>query len=178
MDKASIKIILQKYSEVFPIPVGTIANELGISVYTTSELPSNTSGSIVKEDNGQFTIYVKEGQSQVRQRFTIAHEIGHFVQHGGELETGIEMISPITKKPVMALHRPDLHADVPDDIKQRERQADQFAADLLMPKDTFERVWDSSTSLKEVADYFGVSQMAANVRALLLNLGYFDESVV
>jgi len=177
MNTAKAKAVIQEYASTFPIPVGSLANALGISVYTTLDLPPNTSGSIVREDDGAFTIYVKEGQSQARQRFTIAHEIGHFVEHGEELGNGEEMISPITKKTVAALHRPDMGAVVSDEIKEREREADQFAADLLMPKEEFEKVWESSNSLKEVADHFGVSQMAANVRAILLNLGYFDESV-
>ena len=53
--------------------------------------------------------------------------------------------------------------------------ADQFAANLLMPEAPFREVWSKAQSLKDVADYFGVSGMAANVRAALLDLGYFDE---
>jgi len=170
------KKIIAEFSATFPVPVGTIANALNIKVYTTSDLPPNTSGSIVREGHGQFVIYVKEGQSPARQRFTIAHEIGHFIQHSKELHSGEEMISPITKKAVV-MHRPDSQKDMSEDIKEREREADQFDAELLMPKDEFEKVWISSNSLKDVADHFGVSQMAANVRAILLNLGYFDEAV-
>lgn len=178
MNATDAKKIISQYAGVFPVPVGTIAQALGIKVYTTLDLPPNTSGSIVKEDNDQFTIYVKEGQSPRRQRFTIAHEIGHFVQHSDELAEGEEMVSPVTKKAVVAMHRPDDSKSMSEDVKGREQEADQFAADLLMPKEEFEKIWIASNTLQEVADYFGVSQMAANVRALLLNLGYFDESIL
>lgn len=177
MNATEAKRIISEYTGTFPVQVGSIAKALGINVYTTAELPPNTSGSIMKEDDNTFAIYVREGQSPRRQRFTIAHEIGHFVEHGEELNTGQEITSPITKKTAVVMHRPDSNVTIDDSIREREAEADQFAADLLMPREEFEKVWSTSNSLSQVADYFGVSQMAANVRALLLNLGYFDESV-
>lgn len=176
MDITKAKTIIGNFVNQFPVPVGDIANALGIDVYTTTDLPPKTSGSIVKEKDDKFVIYVKSGQPQGRQRFTIAHEIGHFIEHGNELAVGQEMVSPITKKK-LALHRPDSVVDVPEEVREREREADQFAADLLMPKDEFTRIWNLAGSLQEVADYFGVSPMAANVRGVLLKLGYFDESI-
>lgn len=175
MDTTQAKEIIEPFTNSFPVKVGSIANALGLNVYLTNDLPPNTSGSIVHEKDGNYSIYVKEGQSPQRQRFTIAHEIGHFVEHGDELNPGQEIISPLTKKPPV-LHRKEKEAISVDD-KSKEKEADDFAANLLMPEVEFKKVWDKANTLSEVASYFGVSQMAANIRGIILKLGYFDESI-
>jgi len=172
MDQQTIDAIVDKYKSTFPVPVGQIAEELSISVISTLDLPSGMSGSISKEDDG-YIIYVNGSQSLRRQRFTIAHELGHFIKHRDELDSTDEILNP-TKK--VLLRRNTSSSSIPNDgIKQREVEADQFAGELLMPEITFKDVWVKAQNLKDVADYFGVSQMAANVRAALLGLGYFDE---
>ncbi|HJP81451.1 MAG TPA: ImmA/IrrE family metallo-endopeptidase [Candidatus Saccharimonadales bacterium] len=167
------KKLLKKYKSNFPVHVGKLAEELGLTVISTTDLPSGMSGSISKEDE-RYIIYVNSGQSMRRQRFTIAHEIGHFLQHRDFLDTADEILNPAKK---IMLGRPDSGSRAPVDTieRQREYEADNFAGELLMPKEIFEDIWLKAESLKDVADYFNVSAMAANVRAALLGLGYFDE---
>ncbi|HKU18830.1 MAG TPA: ImmA/IrrE family metallo-endopeptidase [Candidatus Saccharimonadales bacterium] len=165
--------ILERYKWAFPVQVGKLAEELGLTVVSTTDLPQGMSGSISKEGE-HYVVYVNAKQPLRRQRFTIAHEIGHFLEDRDYLDQADEILNP-TKKAI--LNRSS-RAAASDDLAERRREyvADQFAGDLLMPEAPFKEVWSKAQCLKDVADYFGVSEMAANVRAALLDLGYFDES--
>jgi Zn-dependent peptidase ImmA (M78 family) len=96
-----------------PVPVEEMADKLGIKI---SRAPSSDfSGLLIRKD-GRALIGVNSNEAQVRQRFTIAHEIGHFVLH--------------PKK--------DAFVDYRDNKKNamrtpREIHANMFAAALLMP---------------------------------------------
>lgn len=164
---------LKRYQSSFPVAVGQLAQDLGLTVVSTDDLPTGMSGSISKE-NDQYVIYVNAQQPLRRQRFTIAHEIGHFLKHKKYLDLADEILNP-TKKAVLNRRNEGAAASLDLSERQREYAADQFAANLLMPEAPFREVWSKAQSLKDVADYFGVSGMAANVRAALLDLGYFDE---
>lgn len=93
------------------IDVEEIAKKLGFSLsYTIME----ESGKL--EDS---TINVNLLDAEVRQRFTIAHEVGHFLLHD----------------PIDTMYR-DVTLRRYENIVERikERQANSFAAELLMPK--------------------------------------------
>ncbi len=60
-------------------------------------------------------IVVRGASNARRRRFTIAHEIGHFVLHPGRLA-------------------PERGGAVNEAWRLQEREADQFAAELLMPE--------------------------------------------
>jgi Zn-dependent peptidase ImmA (M78 family) len=167
------RTILERYRDTFPVPVGQLAEDLRLTVVSTSDLPSGISGSISKEGD-QYVIYVNAKQSPRRQRFTIAHEIGHYLQDKPYLDEADEILNP-SKKAILARTDTGPASLVGNEVRKREYSADQFAGNLLMPETTFKEVWTSAQCLKDVADYFGVSEMAANVRAALLGLGYFDE---
>lgn len=170
MTTEQIQAIIDKYKDQVPVKVGAIAEELGISLVSTTELPPNNSGSLVKEKNGRYTIYVDQTDSIRRQRFTIAHEIGHFVEH--HHREFLDKVGEILNARKTLYTRPNGTAEATT-YKKIEKEADAFAGDLLMPKDKFIQVWENAQTLREVADTFGVSEMAANVRAAVLGLGVF-----
>lgn len=165
--------IIAKYTTSFPVHVGKLAEELGLTVISTADLPEGMSGSIAKEGD-DYVIYVNSAQPLPRQRFTIAHEIGHYLKHKPYLDTTDEILNP-TKKVLLSRRSSD-SLPAGSEARKREQEADDFAAELLMPELSFKDFWVKAQSLKDVANYFGVSVMAANVRAALLGLGYFDEA--
>lgn len=168
------KQMLSRYKSTFPVQVGKLAEELGLTVVSTTDLPHGMSGSISKEGD-RYVVYVNAAQPLRRQRFTIAHEIGHYLKHKSYLDQTDEILNPAKKA---ILNHKDGAAAEMNDLEERRREyaADKFAGDLLMPEATFKDVWAKAQCLKDVADFFGVSDMAANVRAALLGLGYFDET--
>ena len=99
-------------------------------------------------------IYVNNNDPSTRQRFTIAHEIGHiFIE--GEQE----------------------HVDYrTDSNSEKELMMNAFAAELLMPVDVFKEKWYGfNKNIITIADYFYVSLSAVRIRAR--NLGLFTYAI-
>jgi Zn-dependent peptidase ImmA (M78 family) len=100
-----------------PTPIEDVARSLDIRI---SRAPSaEFSGLLIRKD-GRALIGVNSSEAPVRQRFTIAHEIGHFILHPQK-----DAFVDFRKE------RSEGEVKFP-----RERQADMFAAALLMPRKT------------------------------------------
>jgi Zn-dependent peptidase ImmA (M78 family) len=100
--------------------------------------------------NGEAHIYVNVGQALTRQRFTVAHEIGHLILH----------------EPGRAFR--DTWSSTDTNIA--EVQANNFAANLLMPSWMVNALASGGTYVESLADKFRVSPEAMRYR--LQNLGY------
>lgn len=150
--------IIRKHQKSAPVQTIPIAEALGLSCYRVASWTDATSGMIVRDperggDSG-FAIYVNAKHSDVRRRFTIAHEIAHFVLHRDLIGDGI------TED---ALYRSGLSDAV-------EREANGLAAEILMPRHLI-RAWFAKglRNPAELADMFEVSVQAMEYR--LNNLG-------
>lgn len=137
-----------------PPPVKTIelAEALGINVYYV-DWPDDISGRIQKDPvNGGksgYAILVNQKHHPNRRRFTIAHEIAHFVLHQDLIGDGIYDD---------ALYRSGLPRPV-------EFEANRLAADILMPLSTLgEALNQSPASVEELAEKFQVSKSAMSIR--------------
>ena len=74
---------LSKFWDIFaeaPVRVGLIAERLGLDVVSLT-LPTDISGLIRKNANGSYEIQVNNTDAAVRQRFTVCHEIAHYLLH-------------------------------------------------------------------------------------------------
>jgi Zn-dependent peptidase ImmA (M78 family) len=142
---------LSPIDDVFVVPVGEICEKLGLKA-EFKELKDGLSGYL---DQKTKTIVINENYPATRNLFTVAHEIGHFVLHDG------------------SQNRFDQYHKYTAEELKREWQANEFAGDLLMPKYKFESVFkELKPRIKGIADFFGVSQKAVEVRAF--NLGLID----
>jgi IrrE N-terminal-like domain len=88
-----------------------------------------------------------------RQRFTIAHEIGHWVCHC--LEGKAPHLEPSYCRPVDMTTAAE---------RALEREANVFAAELLMPEAAVRAMWAATADVAAVADGLGVSPLAAQWR--------------
>lgn len=158
----------EKFNEI-PVPVIAIAKELGIKIYEASDFSRTQSGSIKKE-KGRYVIYLNGLDHPTRKRFTIAHEIGHFLLHRDYLNQGNEAITEI-KQPVTELNRPADPTPMNEAERKREIEANRFAAELLMPSEEFKEAFKQANNVEDIADKFYVSSSAVAVRAKDL-LGY------
>jgi Zn-dependent peptidase ImmA (M78 family) len=96
------------------------------------------------------TIRINANHHPLRQRFSLAHELGHIVLgHEGMLHKRI--------------HEEGLKEEF-------EREANEFAGELLMPIRLFKDCYEVCKNLDTMADLFGVSKHAAYVRAIKLRL--------
>jgi Zn-dependent peptidase ImmA (M78 family) len=147
--------LLSVYSEplVPPINVLKLCQDVGINVYATNfteEDGEDVSGSIEIEDRKP-VIYVNQEHPETRQRFTIAHELGHWFS-GHLADTNDKIIDNATC-------RRSSYWD------EKERQANKFAAELLMPSILLKKAITSG--IKDVHDLallFNVSVEAMSYR--------------
>ena len=116
------------------------------------------SGSVVIESVKNFKIYLSKYTSANRDRFTVAHELGHYVLH--------YFIK--SRKEDQALGRMVCTRAGEGRV---EWEANWFAAGFLMPEDLFLSIFHKeSGDLDLVAERFGVSRSATEVRARVLRL--------
>ena len=130
-----------------------IANDLGLNVWEMHELPENISGKIFKDplNGGEsgYSIGVKASESYRRKRFTIAHEIAHFILHRDKI--GDELSDD-------AMYRSGLST-------KEEVQANQLAADILMPVQLIRKLQERGcTAVSVLAAELEVSEPAMRVR--------------
>ena len=160
--------ILEKLNIKRPaVNVEKIARERGLKVIPY-EL-GDVSG-VLYVDKGRGTIGYNPNESEVRIRFTIAHELGHYELHRLNKEIFVD------NKKFTVLFR-DQRSSTGEVVIEQEANA--FAAALLMPKDLLTQEIakrqidlsdDNSDVIKDLAAKFKVSTQAMTFRIANLNL--------
>lgn len=144
-----------------PIPVDKIAKALGVQI-RYSPLDEELSGMIFIKD-GIPIIGVNALHHPHRQRFTIAHELGHYMLHRNLLSNEVHV-----DKQFKILMRNSKSSTGTDAM---EVEANKFAAELLLPEFLIEDVLAHSTfdiddpaPLDELAKKFRVSKQMLEYR--------------
>ena len=143
-----------------PVPVADIAKKLGIALRFTP-LDAGLSGMIFRK--GVACIVVNSLHHPNRQRFTLGHEIAHFLLHmqdiGGEVHVD---------KKFLAFAR-DMKSS--EGWDRKEIEANRFAAELLVPRDFLARELrgqvvdlEDDASVSDLADNFQVSRQVMTFR--------------
>jgi Zn-dependent peptidase ImmA (M78 family) len=139
------------------VNVEAIASKLKIKV-VRDQLSDNISGVFIKKDSN-LVLGVNSNHSITRQRFTIAHEIGHYLLHSNET-----LHLDKDKNDSEIFFRSDVSS-------LNEVEANHFAAELLMPQELVQRCIDHDiTSIFQLSNLFNVSEDAIKYR--LINLGF------
>lgn len=150
-----------------PVRVEQLAADLGCIVSRRPFDDEDISGLLLRD--GETTmIGINSVHGENRQRFTIAHEIGHLTLHPGR--------PMILEKIVRVNLRDPLSSQATD---RQEIEANQFAAALLMPRDFILSEWrrlldrlarpSKEDCIQKLAAKFDVSALAMEYR--LTNLG-------
>ena len=116
--------------------VNHIQKQRDLSVYPWA-FGNNTDGIQITEEE-KATIGYNKSQHPHRQRFTVAHEIGHLLL--GHTEKNFIL---------------DLNSKKPEEI-----EANQFAAELLMPLEMIKRDLQNKKNAKDIANEYNVSEEA------------------
>ncbi len=126
-------------------------DELGGQVrYLDIDSLSERQETIIVHGTNDFEIYLLSYTSPIRDRFTIAHELGHYYLH-----------SRLGEIPIVA----NRHGS-----SRVEWEANWFAAGFLMPKTIIRREVESIESKTALAGIFGVSEVAVDVRLKSLGI--------
>ncbi len=148
--RAVARNILNKHKISSPpvdVPALIAAEAPGFRVIYEEGWPDHLSGLTSRAEQ---TIRINKKHPPLRQRFTLAHELGHIC-----LEHETILSDRIDEETIG---------------KECEREADEFAGELLMPIEMFKRAFRSNPNLETLAEMFQVSTTAVSVRALKLHL--------
>jgi len=166
-------------SEGQPVRVEALIEALGIELDARAELEASISGNIQRRSDGTYVIRTNQREHDYRRRFTMAHELGHYILHrsildqmGGTNDTTMyrtEIKAPVYNSQISKLH---------------EQQANSFAANLLMPEEAVRSAWakearisthpNKLTPLQPLYRKFRVSPSSMKWRLRNLGLSFFE----
>ena len=151
----------------FPINVGDIAKEYSAQICPEAPITLVSGKSLPGFEGGLFKappgkkegwgiFYNSDIRSQGRINFTLAHELGHYLQHRNQYPEGI------------SCGEQDFYR-WESEYGQVEHQANQFAANLLMPLDDYRKeispnVKIDTLMIDHITERYGVSLLAALLR--------------
>lgn len=148
------KAVVEQFLAEYPVKLGAMAAALGVKVLR-STLPRGISGQIGQEE-GVFFIRINRHEAKHRQRFTLAHEVAHYLLHrhkiiddGGWSENVL------------------LRSGQPANI---EFEANRLASDLIIPSGLLEAVTAeyngplTDEAIDDLSSKFGVSRMAMEIK--------------
>lgn len=149
IDKDTLNLIKRLQTSP-PVNIVGIAKMIGLAVWEDADLATGVSGKIFRDSkNGGslgYSIVIRAQDSIARKRFTVAHELAHYVLHRNLFKD--LLIED-------ALYRSGLSSSI-------EAQANGLAADLLMPWSLLAPVSDQPVD--RLAKMFQVSEEAMRIR--------------
>ena len=157
----AIKLLKDNGIKSIPIDINAICKKEKITV-SVKDLTSaekkherEISGALLVRGNER-NIFVNINDVPTRQRFTIAHELGHYFLHHNE-----------------AASENDLIISFRGERNEKEFEADFFAAELLMPEEQVSKAYKqlSIPFVSILATQFNVSNAAMRYRLNELGLG-------
>lgn len=161
-----VEIIRSELSIPCPIEdIDSLVNLLGGELVLIND-PLLLDGRVYKLDNDEgckFRIEINKDTSKNRKKFTVAHELGHLFMHMGYIFNSEVWEQQKTGDCYLR-----------SGYSEKEYEANEFAAALLMPKAELSKYIDAlegpEVNLSEVADHFNVSALAAFNRCKFLDL--------
>lgn len=150
-----VRKLLRSHQTEAPVAVSKIAEAFGVKAYESSRLPNGISGKLfydpVNGGSAQYSILVNQNESRVRKRFTIAHEVAHFILH----RANVDEMGGLSDDTFYRSGLPTL----------AEAEANRLAAEILMPSHLIARfVAEGILDIEALAERFDVSYQAMLIR--------------
>jgi Zn-dependent peptidase ImmA (M78 family) len=149
LDK-EVQEFIKRLQTSAPVDITGIAKVLGLKVWESSNFDRGIAGKLFREEKAPnslvYNIVVRAQDPLVRKRFTVAHELAHYLLHRHLFAT--ELIDD-------ALYRSGLSTPI-------EAQANGLAAELLMPWHLLMPAID--IPIPSLAEMFQVSEQAMGIR--------------
>ncbi|WP_288960480.1 ImmA/IrrE family metallo-endopeptidase [Sulfitobacter pontiacus] len=150
------RAIIERHLVNCPVKLGQLAAELGVAIKVSS-MRTGVSGQIAREGN-QYVIRVNRNEARERQRFTIGHELAHYLLHRSVIDSSPDGITDTV------LYRSGASERI-------EYEANRLAADLVMPMDKIEQAVQrdfsgivTEATIESLAARFEVSKAAMEIR--------------
>ena len=148
--------VLNEARKTIPVPVKSLPASLGIKL-KAAFLASGISGMLEKKGES-FLLTVNVADPETRQRFTIAHELGHYMLHRHLVGDGLDDDRAYRSTEAGKYHNTMIGPE-------EETEANKFAANLLMPREAITRERARlGNNVAQMANLFGVSEHAMSIR--------------
>lgn len=158
-----------------PVPVEFLARTKGLPIVEQA-MDSDVSGALVSLGNRSHGIAVNAAHAPVRKRFTVAHELGHYLREHIPEDDHLDWGFTVIRRDGRSSDATDL----------QEMEANFFAACLLMPKKMLRADVDSmrgfhgevsidDAEIQRLAKRYGVSKVAMQYRLMNVGLLSFAE---
>jgi Zn-dependent peptidase ImmA (M78 family) len=162
MKPTNIFEIINNFRKSAPVDVEGAIKALGIDI-SYAQLDPNIAGMIERKSNNKYLISVNANDPETRQRFTLAHELGHYIYHRNKMDGGIDDDRMYRSTSAGKYHNTSIG-------RREEVQANQFAINLLIPWDLISKFQDEGINDYNIlAEKFKVSKQAM---AILLGVPY------
>ena len=146
-----------------PVNIEAIVRDIGLRLDKRAKLDDEISGQLERLNGNEFKISVNRDHHYFRQRFTIAHELAHFLLHRDLIGAGVDDNKAYRSTTDGNFNNTEIGP-------REEAQANRFAARLLIPKSKLGELVRADDHVSEIAKKFQVSPAAMNIR--LESLGY------
>ncbi len=158
-DKLSELLTVDCY-QGYELQLSRLAQKLSLSIFDATFFDPNLSGAIYKdEETGNFNIYANSAHPITRKRFTIAHEIGHYISAICDSYSKDQLF-----KNTEGFEDYAVSYRLGGIKSEAETEANQIAAEMLMPKELVKQFVDDGVDIEKMAEMFFVSQHAVCIR--------------
>lgn len=154
-----------------PVNIEAIIRALDIDLDKKAQLHSEIAGQLARLPNGGFKISVNAKDHYYRQRFTMAHELGHYMLHAHLIGSGVDDSKAYRSTPDGEFFNEAI-------TSAEETQANVFASRLLMPKSIILKNAKVGTTIKELSTLLQASEQAVRIRLDGLGYGLTDTEIV
>lgn len=157
-----------RHRKTAPVKIEQAIRDLGIALKKNADLPKNIAGHIKRIDGENYEIASTSSDHYFRQRFTMAHELGHYILHRSLIGSGVDDDTKYRSTETGEFYN--------ENIDQfHERQANSFAANFLIPERLIRDDALEVRSLRELSKKYQVSPSAMRWR--LKNLSLWEEEL-
>ena len=164
MDRLAITLRQEVEWATIPVDPFAIASRLGVDVLLGSFEEDNVEG-VLRTREGRPQILIRKASPITRQKFTVAHELGHYRLHWLADDGPREDEENFVDDDMRLFRRgPESTDSVTKEERDREIQANMFASALLMPKAEVINHAATIKSVRHLARTFGVSEVAMRFR--------------
>jgi Zn-dependent peptidase ImmA (M78 family) len=150
--KAALELLKRCGINKPPVDLRTIVDKLGLSYEEVDYFPDDVDSLIIPIENRVVAV-VNLKQSKSRRRFSLAHEICHYLYH--QDRSVLEEVPTIDS--------PLAYSEHPSSKDPYEAEADIFAGELLVPLPMLKTVYRAGLTAADIARSFDVSEAVASI---------------
>ena len=144
LEEMTSRILINNDMYNIPVDPVKIAKTYDIEVYE-GELNNKIAGATrYSKEKGTFEILVNKNDPKTKQRFTIAEELGFYILYKDKIKD--------------------------KEINEEEKEVEYFAGALLINKKLLENVYNTNSTILELAETFKVSVSSMTLRLNVLGL--------